>query len=138
MRFLLDTCVVSDAAKTGRYPALEQWLAGQRTADLALATITFGELRYGVARLAPGRQRTELATWLETQLPAQFTGRILPLDHQVADAWGQLRAAGEAIGRPLPIVDGLLLATAQVHTLTFVTRNDRALTDRGVGVINPY
>lgn len=122
----------------GRYPALEQWLTGQRTADLALAAITLGELRYGVARLAPGRQRTELATWLETQLPPQFAGRILPLDHWVADAWGQLRAAGESIGRPLPILDGLLLATAQVHTLTFVTRNDRALTDRGVGVINPY
>ena len=138
MRFLLDTCIVSDAAKPGRFPPLEAWLSVQRLDDLAVAALTFGELRYGIERLPAGRKRAELITWLETQLPARFAGRILSQDQRVAEAWGILRSAGEAIGRPLPIIDGLLLATAQVHGLTLATRNDTDVKDRGVGVLNPY
>ncbi len=138
MRFLLDTCIVSDAAKPGRFPTLEAWLGEQRLDDLALAALTFGELRYGIERLPASRKRTELLTWLETQLPHRFAGRILPQDQRVAEAWGVLRSGGEAMGRPLPVIDGLLLATAQIHSLVFVTRNDADVKDRGVGVLNPY
>lgn len=138
MRFLLDTCIVSDAAKIGRFPTLETWLSGQRLDDLALAALTFGELRYGIERLPASRKRIELVTWLETQLPQRFAGRILSQDQRVAEAWGVLRSGGEAMGRSLPVIDGLLLATAQVHGLVFVTRNDADVKDRGVGVLNPY
>jgi toxin FitB len=138
VRFLLDTCILSDAARSGRFPALEAWLGAQRIDDLAVAALTFGELRYGVERLPASRRRTALATWLETQLPIRFPGRILPQDQRVAEAWGVLRSAGEAMGRSLPVVDGLLLATAQVHSLTFVTRNEADVAGRGVGVLNPY
>ncbi len=138
MRFLLDTCIVSDAAKAGRFPSLEAWLGAQRLNDLALAALTFGELRYGIERLPTGRRRAELVTWLETELPARFAGRILAQDQRVAEAWGVLRSAGEAAARPLPVVDGLLLATAQIHGLTFVTRNDADVKERGVGVLSPY
>lgn len=138
MLFLLDTCIVSDAAKPGRFPALETWLGAQRLDDLAIAALTFGELRYGVERLAAGRKRATLITWLETQLPHRFAGRILPQDQRVAEAWGVLRSGGETMARPLPLIDGLLLATAQIHGLTFVTRNDADVRDRGVGVLNPY
>jgi toxin FitB len=138
VRFLLDTCVVSDAAKAGRFPGLEAWLGVQRLEDLAIGSLTIGELRYGVERLPASRRRTALVTWLETELPSQFAGRILVLDHRVADAWGVLRSTGDAIGRPLPAIDGLLLATAQVHGLTFVTRNEDDMAGRGIGVLNPY
>lgn len=138
MRFLLDTCIVSDAAKAGRFPALEAWLNAQRSEDLAVAALTFGELRYGIERLPASRKRTELITWLETQLPARFAGRILSVDQRVAEAWGVLRSAGDTAGRPLPISDGILLATAQIHGLTFATRNDADVRDRGIGVLNPY
>jgi predicted nucleic acid-binding protein len=138
VRFLLDTCVLSDAAKPARFPTLETWLGAQRLDDLAVAALTFGELRYGIERLSPSKRRTALTTWLETQLSARFAGRILPQDQRVAEAWGVLRNAGDAMGRPLPIVDGLLLATAQVHSLTFVTRNEADVGGRGVGVLNPY
>jgi toxin FitB len=138
MRFLLDTCIVSDAARRGQYPALEAWLNAQHQADLAIGAITLGELRYGVERLPRGRKRTELLTWVETQLPAQFANRIVPFDEKAADAWGILRATGESTGRPLPLIDGQLLATAHVHQLIFVTRNDRDVEERGVGVLNPY
>jgi predicted nucleic acid-binding protein len=138
MRFLLDTCIVSDAARKGQYPQLEAWLVAQNPVDLAIGAVTIGELRYGIERLPHSRKRTDLLTWLETQLSAQFANRILVFDQAAADAWGILRATGEVLGRPLPLVDGQLLAIAHVHGLTFVTRNDRDVEGRGVGVINPY
>jgi predicted nucleic acid-binding protein len=136
--FLLDTCVVSDAARRGQFPRLETWLAAQQADDLAISALTLGELRYGVERLPSSQRRSELVTWLETQLPVRFAGRIVAIDQRIADAWGVLRSAGEAQGRPLPVIDGLLLATAQVSGLTFVTRNEKDVKDRGVGVLNPY
>ena len=52
--------------------------------------------------------------------------------------WGRLTAVAQKSGRPLPVVDGLLLATAQAHGLTFVTRNTKDAEGRGVTVLNPY
>jgi predicted nucleic acid-binding protein len=71
-------------------------------------------------------------------LPAQFTDRVLPIDARTAAAWGALDAEATRDGRPLGVVDGLLLATAQSHGLVFVTRNVAHCTDRGVTVIDPW
>lgn len=138
MHFLLDTCVLSDAAKPRHHPQLTEWVAAQPSSALAISVITLGELRYGVERLPSGRKRADLIGWLEGALPEHFRERILPVTDRVAAAWGVLRATAEANGRPLPMVDGLLLATAQVHGLTFVTRNLRHVEHRGVSVLDPY
>jgi hypothetical protein len=53
-------------------------------------------------------------------------------------AWGELTAEGDRTGRPLPVTDGLLLATAKVHGLTIVTRNVSGFDHRGITVLNPY
>lgn len=138
MRFLLDTCILSDAARKGQYPQLQAWLENQHPADFAIGVITLGEIRYGIERLPDSRKRMELLTWLETELLAQFANRILPFDAAAADAWGMLRATGKELGRPLSLVDGQLLATAYAHRLIFVTRNESDVAARGVGVLNPY
>jgi predicted nucleic acid-binding protein len=138
MRFLLDTCVLSDGARPAQYPRLAEWLAAQSSDDLAIAALTIGELRYGVERLAHGRKRERLKLWLDTELLAAFADRILDLDVTIAESWALLRAAGDETGRPLPLVDGLLLATAQAHGLTFVTRDVSQLDGRGVRVFTPY
>jgi predicted nucleic acid-binding protein len=65
-------------------------------------------------------------------------GQLLPLDEEVALVWGGLAAEARATGRDLPVIDGLLLATAAVHGLTFVTRNERDCSDRGVPILNPW
>lgn len=138
MRYLLDTCVLSDGARPDRFPRLAEWLEDQDAEDLAISALAVGELRYGIQRLDAGRKREQLKRWLETGLLADFGGRILPIDKSVADAWGLLRAAGEEAGRPLPITDGLMLATAQVRGVTFVTRNLTDVEGRGVAVLSPY
>ena len=73
--------------------------------------------------------------WLQTDLPAFFTGRILPVDAQVADRWGRMVAAA---GRPLPAIDSLLAATALAHDLILVTRNVKDFAGLPVQIINPW
>lgn len=75
---------------------------------------------------------------MRASLVRQFNGRVLPVDDAVALAWGRLAVEGRAAGRELPVADGLLLATAAVHDLTLVTRNERDCGDRGVQVLNPW
>jgi hypothetical protein len=88
--------------------------------------------------MAPGARRTRLGNWARTEIPRQFHGRLLPVDDEVAIAWGQLAADGQTTGRQLPAIDGLLLATAQVHGLTLVTRNVGDCAGRGVPVYDPW
>ncbi|MGB4765339.1 MAG: PIN domain-containing protein [Rugosibacter sp.] len=78
---------------------------------------------------------TVMLGWLEAELPIFFTGRILPVDAQVADRWGRLVATAS---RPLPAIDSLLAATAAHHGLSLVTRNVRNFADLGLEVINPW
>lgn len=145
-RYLLDTCSLSDAAKrfapapTPRpLAALKTWIGSVPADELAISVITLAELRYGIELLpTSGKKRSDLMTWLTSTLPLQFVGRIFGVDERVAAAWGIMAAAGHKAGRPLPVADGYLLATAQVHGLSLVTRNERDCANRGVGILNPY
>ena len=81
------------------------------------------------------RRRQALIHWLEADLPAFFTGRVLAVDAPVADRWGRLVAEA---GRPLPAIDSLLAATAAVHGLVLVTRNLRDFVGLPVQVYSPW
>lgn len=138
MRYLLDTMVLSEPARPEPNPSVLAWFERQVPSDLAISVLTIGEIGRGVERLAEGRRRTELERWLGVALPRQFEGRVLPVDVAVAQAWGTLTAEADRAGRPLPVVDGLLLATARARDLTMVTRNAGDFDGRGVPVLNPY
>ena len=138
MRYLLDTMVVSEPAKPSPNPAVIAWLDEQHPLDLAVSALTLGELQRGVARMTDGRRKAALTEWLASEMVAQFEGRVLPVDLEVALAWGELTAVAERMGRALHVVDGLLLATARVHGLTLVTRDVGETGDRGVAVMNPF
>lgn len=78
-----------------------------------------------------------LETWLEADLRLRFAGRILPIDQAIADRWGSL-AVQAGPKSPLPVIDGLLAATALHHNLTLVTRNTQDVAGTGVAVYNPW
>ena len=138
MRFLLDTNLLSEGAKPHPDPGVVAWLDGQSPLDMTISALTFGEIRKGVDLLDPGARRDRLESWLATDLPRQFLGRVLPVDEAVSMEWGRLSAAARRSGRPLPLVDGLLVATAVVHGLVLVTRNERDCAGRGATVLNPW
>jgi len=59
--------------------------------------------------------------------------RVLPIDEPIAEAWALL-----AIPNPVPLIDGLLAATAKVHGLTLVTRNVADIASAGVPYLDPF
>jgi predicted nucleic acid-binding protein len=138
VRYLLDTIVISEPFKRAPDSRVVDWLTSQSTLDLCISVLTLGELTMGFELAAAGKRRDELQAWVNQTLPRRFIGRLLSVDDAVAREWGRMSAAGRARGRELPAIDGLLLATAYVHRLTLVTRNERDCVDRGVAVINPW
>ena len=130
--------VVSEPARPQPNEGVVDWLRAQRAWDLAVSVLTFGEIARGVERMAAGRRRMQLQTWLSVALRDQFSDRVLAVDVEVALAWGGVTAEADRLGRPLHVVDGLLLATAGVHGLTIVTRNVKDFDQRGVPIHDPY
>lgn len=138
MRYLLDTCVLAELIKRTPEPEVLQWIGSQPEQRLFISTLTLGEIRKGIARLPRSRKRSRLAQWLDVDLPRTFHGRVLPVSIEVAERWGVLAADAENRGRPMPVIDALLAATALVADLTLVTRNTDDVEGCGVRVLNPW
>ena len=136
--FLLDTNVISELIKPKPEAKVVRWIGSTDENLLFLSVLTLGEIRRGIAALARGARRTVLETWLETRLRPRFAGRILPIDEAVADRWGTVAATAAAAGAPVPVIDGLLAATALHYGLTLVTRNVSNVAGTGVSVFDPW
>jgi len=135
LSYLVDTNVLSELKRKVPNAGVVDWFAHRPAGTLFLSVLTLGEIRKGIEGMADTKRRLVLLDWLETDLPAFFSARILPVDAQVADRWGRLQAAA---GRPVPAIDSLLAATALAHDLTLVTRNSRDFSGFAVPLINPW
>lgn len=138
MTYLLDTATVSEWTKPHPDSGVVRWFDEVDEDQTFLSVVTVAELRHGVERLAPGRRRAALESWLNGELPDRFEGRLLPVERDVADAWGRLVARLERRGRPVDAMDALVAATAECHELRVVTRNVSDFESTGVGVVNPW
>ncbi len=136
--FLLDTNCISELVRPKPEPRVIAWMEAAEEAMLYLSVLTVGEIRKGLAGLAQGRRRTHLEAWLEVELQARFAGRIVPIDSAIADRWGVIAAEAKQKGKALPIIDGLLAATALHYNLTVVSRNASDFTNTHVQVLNPW
>lgn len=135
MSYLIDTNILSELSRKIPNAAVVEWFAERPAGRLHLSVLSLGEIRKGIENLSPGKRKSRLVDWLETDLPAFFGERVLPVDIQVADRWGRLVAQA---GRPVPAIDSLLAATALHHDLTLVTRNVRDFSYPGLVVVNPW
>ena len=124
MSWLLDTCAISEYAKKAPAAKVIAWLDEQDETSLFISVITLGEIEKGILKLrATDASRSQkLTAWLGL-VEQRFSGRILPLDTAALHVWAQLSANAELAGKPLPVMDGLIMATAQCYGLTVVTRN---------------
>jgi len=134
--FLLDTKVISELVKPR--PRMTTWIEANDESLLYLSVLTLGEIRRGVAALPQARRRATLEAWLDKDVRTRFHDRILPIDAEVADRWRLLTAQGGKRGVVLPVIDGLLAATAMQHNLTFVTRDTGPIPGIGVALFNPW
>ena len=123
MSFLLDTNALSEWVKPRPNPGLIGWMEAADEDRIFISVVSLAELRYGVERMAAGRRRSRLEQWLRHELPLRFESRILPVDTEVAEAWGKIVSRSEAAGRPIGAMNAFLAATAETHQMTLVTHN---------------
>ena len=138
MNFLLDTNVVSEWMKPRPNPGVVAWLEDVDEDRAFLSVVTLTELRYGVQRMPPGKRRTRLDEWLSEELPPRFHGRLLGIDHEIADTCGRVVARSEAVGHRIEVTDAYIAASAEVHHLTLVTRNTSDFEPVFKALLNPW
>ena len=135
MRFLVDTNVLSELRKrqNANY-RVRAWFEGTPRESLFVSVMSVGELRQGVEqkRRSDPVAANNLERWLEA-LGTLYANRLLPVDERIADEWGRL-----SVPDRLPLVDGLLAATALVHDLTIATRNVKDFDRSGAPTLNPF
>ena len=136
--FLLDTNIISELVKPKPEAKVTTWIEDTDESLLYLSGLTLGEIRRGIAGLPQSRRRATLEAWLDKDLRTRFEDRILAIDQEVAHRWGLLTAAARNNGIVLPVIDGLLAATALEHNLTLVTRDTGQIPSMGVAVFNPW
>ncbi len=133
--FLLDTNIVSELRKRERCaPKVNSWAQSIEPNQNFLSVLVVGELRRGaiLKRRTDRAAADALEQWI-ARLTHLYGDRILPITLEIAHEWGRLSAL-----RPIPPEDGLLAATANIHRLTFVTRNTKNVQGLGVAVLNPW
>lgn len=135
MRYLIDTNVISELRKGERADArVRSWFDGVADEEIFLSVLTVGEIRQGVERI---RRRDPAAAlfldgWLSLVLETH-RDRLVPIDRLVAEEWGRMN-----VPDPLPVVDGLLAASAKVGGLTVATRNVADFARAGVEYVDPF
>jgi len=132
---LLDTNVLSELRKERRSdPGVRRWFEETSEEELFISVLVLGEIRQGIERirLRDLAQARALEQWL-LQIAADFADRLLPLDETVADRWGRM-----GLRQPVPILDAFLAATALVHGLTVVSRDEEDFRHTGAPVVNPF
>jgi toxin FitB len=135
VRFLVDTNVISELRKRDRaHPNVARWAAATPATELGTSVLVLGEIRRGIEmkRRSDRRQGQALDRWFRA-IRDRLGDRVLPIDEPVAEEWARL-----SVPDPLPLVDGLLAATAKVHNLTLVTRNTHDVVRTGVPLLDPF
>jgi predicted nucleic acid-binding protein len=133
-RFLLDTNVVSELARTSPAPAVVGWLSTQRS--VCVSSVTVFELSAEIERLRAGNRRSFLEAWL-AELLAEAV-EVLPFDQDAALSASRLEARARSNGRAIEVRDLIIVATADAAGLTLATHNVEHFSGLGVLVVDPF
>ena len=138
MRYLLDTCVISEVTRSKPSLKVTKWIKNKDEKNLYISVLTIGELHKGIEKLDQSRRKQQLHSWVEQDLKERFRTRIIDIDLQIAMVWGKIQGMTARVGRPTPAIDSLIAATGIVHHLTVVTRNTSDMNETGVALFNPW
>lgn len=135
MKFLLDTNIISEIRRRERaHPNVANWVAHTPAKEIGTSVVVLAEIRRGIElkRRHDAEQAEALDRWF-AQMRTRLGDRVLPIDEPIAEAWALL-----SVPDPLPLIDGLLAATAKVRRLTLVTRNAADVARTGVAILDPF
>jgi len=138
MNYLLDTCLISELAKSEPNKTVVDWVLSKNEANFYVSVLTFGELYKGIEKLPESKKKEELRIWVENDLKNRFHNRIIGIDIRVSITWGKIQSVAEKKGKPMPAIDALIAATGIVHDLTVVTRNVADMEQSNVKLFNPW
>ena len=123
MKYLLDTCVISELSKAKPNSQVVQWIKSQYEADFCLSVLTIGEIQKGITKLADSKKKLVLQKWLDQDLKTRFENRILEVSGIVAQKWGIIQGESERQGKKMSVIDSFIAVTGLVYDITVVTRN---------------
>jgi len=134
MIYLVDANVLSEPTKQTANSRVVTWLQANES-NLIVDSIIIGELRIGILALPRGRKRARLEQWYETVVE---TIECLPWDAMISRRWAALVVELKRKGETVPLLDGMIAATALQHDLIVATRNTRDFQKTGVKTFNPF
>jgi predicted nucleic acid-binding protein len=135
VKYLVDTNVISEVRKGQRCnESVAAWWSAVAPEAIFLSVLTIGEIRKGVenVRRRDPRSASTLEDWL-LRIISHYRDQILAIELDIVEEWGWM-----SVPDPLPVIDGLLAATAKVRGLTLVTRNTSDIARTGVSTLNPW
>ena len=139
MKYLLDTCVISEFTKSTPEVSVVSWLRSTPIQQLYISVLTLGEIQKGISLLPVSMRRQHLQSWLDFDLVQQFNQRIVEIHPEITLIWGQISAQAMQQGKKLPVIDSLLAATALSEPMTLVTRNIKDFSAiEGLHILNPW
>jgi len=121
LKYLLDTNIVSEPLRPKPLPGVLRRLR-RHEEEMAIPSVVWHELRFGMERLGPSRRREAIERYLDEVVLGTIP--ILDYDRAAAEWHARERARLAARGETPPFADGQIAAIARVHDLTLVTLND--------------
>ena len=139
MRYLIDTCVISEFVKRKPNDYVRNWFNQQQESHTFISAISIAEIKKGIYKIKPSQleRALKLQNWLD-RLELSFSQRILPINNDVLEQWAQLSASMERLGNTLAVMDSLIAATAHHYDLTIATRNVNDFNALSLKIINPF
>ena len=134
MTYLVDANVLSEPTKPAPSSKVIEWLSANER-NLVVDPIILGELCIGILALPPGRKRRQLEQWFDALIQ---TIECLPWDATISRRWATLVVDLKQKGEAMPLLDGMIAATALQHDLTIATRNTRDFKKAGLKVFDPF
>jgi toxin FitB len=136
---ILDTNVVSELMKgSSGEPHVRKWLDSQSVETLYLTATVLAELVIGVELLPEGKRKQGLAALLRDFVEEVIENRVLPFDASTARSYASIVSRTRDLGFPMPVADGQIAATAEVHGFTVATRDTGPFKAAGVAFLNPW
>jgi predicted nucleic acid-binding protein len=134
MKYLVDANVLCEPTRPAPNAGVISWLIAHE-GEFVVDSIVLGEILTGILLLRGGKKRTRLEKWFMTVVQ-----RIdcLAWDANVGLRWASLIAELNGRGVEIPLLDGMIAATALTHDLTVVTRNTRDFERAGARVLDPF
>ncbi len=139
MRYLIDTCVISEFVKRKPNDYVRNWFNQQQESHTFISAISIAEIKKGIYKIKPSQleRALKLQNWLD-RLELSFSQRVLPINNDVLEQWAQLSASMERLGNTLAVMDSLIAATAHHYDLTIATRNVNDFNALSLKIINPF